>query len=367
MPNKKIAVLGSRGIPANYGGFETFAEELATRLADKGIDVTVYCEIGPNSIIPFSQYKSIKLQYIASLALGPLSTIWYDLKCLWHARNKFDIVYMLGYGASIFCFVPRIWKTQVILNMDGIEWKRAKWGIIAKLWLKAMEAVSMCTANRLIADANGILNHLRSRHKKMPPCSVIPYGAPVIDIAPSTDLLKRLNLIPNQYYLTVCRLEPENHVWEILQGFSASTSVYPLIVIGNYLKKSDYVSRLLNIRDNRIRFIGPIYDKLSLRTLRYYTLGYFHGHSVGGTNPSLLEALGCGNIVIAHDNMFNREVAGYTAVYFKDARDIPDILSTIALYSEDQRKKHSDKAKDRIRDKFNWDLIIDQYLALFNA
>jgi len=182
----KLAILGSRGIPAGYGGFETFAEELSVRLVQQGVDVTVYCEAGHGE--QPAAHQGVHLEHIPAPNLGPLTTILFDLLCLWHARKAFDVVYMLGYGTSIFCFIPRLWGSTVWINMDGVEWARSKWCRLAKIWFKIMEAAAMWTPDRLIADAEGILKHLQSRHARLPPVSVIPYGAPVSHKAPEDQL-----------------------------------------------------------------------------------------------------------------------------------------------------------------------------------
>ncbi len=357
----KIAILGSRGIPANYGGFETFAEELSTRLVSRGIEVTVYCE-SVSGERP-SDYRGVKLVYLPSPKLGPFSTILFDLFCLWHARKAYDVVYMLGYGASLFCFIPRLWGTKVWINMDGIEWRRAKWGFIAKAYFKIMEAIAVRIPDRIIADAESVKQFLLSRHSFKTPCSVIPYGAKIIDKA-YADVLSEYDLQPYEYYLVVCRLEPENHVLEILQGFAASRSSCRLLVIGNHMADTAYDKKLHLVQDERIMFGGVLYDHEKLSSLRYSCRAYIHGHSVGGTNPSLLEALGCGNPVIAHDNAFNREVIGGIGIYFRTSDDITQCVERMDALRTGNREKLSHAAKNRIRECYKWDVIADQYSAI---
>lgn len=357
----KLAILGTRGIPAQYGGFETFAEEISIRLVEKGVHVTVYCDAN-NYTDNLQQYKGVQLVYVTSLKLWLLTTILFDLKCLWHARKQYDVVYMLGYGASLFAFIPRLWKKKVWINMDGLEWKRSKWSGLAKLWLKLMEKIAMRTPSRIIADAKGIEDDLRSRYSGIPPCSMIPYGAPLISGA-ELSLLAEFELGANQYYLLVCRLEPENYILEILRGYILSNSKLPLIIVGNHKSGTDYVNKLLSVNDARIRFIGTIYDQNKLRALRYYAFAYFHGHSVGGTNPSLLEALGCGNGVIAHENPFNREVASNAAEYFQEINDIPAIVNKLEsnpTFLEEMRYF----ARRIIKDKYQWERITNEYYNL---
>lgn len=360
--NIKLAILGTRGIPARYGGFETFAEELASRLVVGGVDVTVYCEA--NDLPLPSSYRGINLKYLSASEYGPLTTIFFDMRCLWHARKTYDVVYMLGYGATPFCFIPRLWGRKVWLNVDGIEWARAKWSKMGQAYFKLMEWFSTWVPNRVIADAEGIKNHLESRHRYLRPCSVIAYGAPIVEHAPYINFLKEWDLTSNGYYLVVSRIEPENHVREIIEGYKASRSDIPLIVVGNHKSGSAYANGLLHLADERVRFIGGIYDKEKLQALRWHSLAYFHGHSVGGTNPSLLEALGCGNLVLAHDNVFNREVTGEVGFYFKSPDNIPALLDRVEGLSEAERALLAGKARSRIREKYDWDKIAYQYMEL---
>ncbi len=360
----RFAILGTRGIPARYGGFETFAEEIAERLQQRGLEVTVYCEKGCNGPA-MKTHKGAHLVYVPSPRLGPFSTILFDMLCLIAARNRHDVIYMLGYGSSLFCFIPRLWGKQVWLNMDGIEWKRTKWSFPARLWLRAMEWVAMLTSNRLIADAHAIESHIKKHYQSTPPISVIPYGAPTIHQADSS-LLVEWDLLADDYYLLVCRLEPENHVLEILQGYIASNSTLPLVILGNYQTGTHYVKQLLTITDARIRMLGTIYDQTKLQALRFYARAYFHGHSVGGTNPSLLEALGCGNAVIAHDNVFNREVAENAALYFGRATDIPNLVEKINT-DKILRSVMRSNAKDIIARRYTWELVTDAYMALLTT
>ncbi len=161
----KIAILGTRGIPARYGGFETFAEKLGTGLSARGYDVTVFCESGGPGAPDV--YQCVKLRYISTPSLGPIQTILYDLQCLWAARRGYDVVYILGYGAALFSMIPRLWRAEVWINPDGLEWARAKWGIIAKIYFRLMEWISLYAANRIIADSEAIATSLADRHGKV--------------------------------------------------------------------------------------------------------------------------------------------------------------------------------------------------------
>ncbi len=361
---KSLAILGSRGIPANYGGFETFAEELATRLVAKGIDVTVFCEDTEGQVGP-EQYCGVDLNYVSAPNLGPFTTIVFDIRCLWRARRRFDVVYMLGYGASLFCCIPRFWGREVWINMDGVEWARSKWNWLAKMWFRIMEYAALWTASLVVADAGGIKAHLQSRHNRRPKIAVIAYGARVISLPPPSSILQELELSPGSYYLVVCRLEPENHIGEIVEGYSKSGSDRPLVIVGDNESDTPYVTALLRHEDSRVRYVGTIFDMERLQTLRWNCRAYFHGHSVGGTNPSLLEALGCGNQIVAHDNIYNREVAGDCALYFQSRSDVTSIVEKLDLsaLAEGQREL----AWNRIRDRYTWDGVADAYLELLIA
>ena len=355
----KLAILGIRGIPAKYGGFETFAEELAVRLVQQGIEVTVFCIKQPSN--QSTSYKGVQLQYVRELNVGPLTTILFDLLCLWRARSSYDVVYMLGYGASLFCFIPRLWGKEVWINMDGIEWARSKWSWPAKLWLKLMESIAMWTPDKIIADAEGILNHLQEKYRHIPPAVFIPYGAPVVVSVPPSSCVEEWGVKAQSYLLVVCRLEPENHVLEIIQGYLNSDILMPLIIVGNHLAGTFYTKSLLEYARSNIQFIGSIYDQDKLLALRCHSFAYLHGHSVGGTNPSLLEAMGCSNKIIAHDNRFNREVSGKSALYFKDAISLSMILNNLG-----ESAPSGKAAQQIISDKYTWGMVVNSYLELLN-
>jgi glycosyltransferase involved in cell wall biosynthesis len=360
----RLAILGTRGIPARYGGFETFAEEISIRLVQRGIDVTVYCEAGEGTLP--AEHRGVRLVHVSAVRLGPLTTILFDLRCLWHARRGHDVVYMLGYGAAPFCMLPRLWGSTVWLNVDGVEWARAKWGRVARFYFKLMEAFSMWSPSRVIADAEAIRDHLLARHRSPRPISVIAYGATLVEDAPDPSPLSEWGLRPDEFFLIVCRLEPENHVLEMLRGFAASGSRRALVVVGNHRMDTPYVRELLTVQDPRIHFVGTVYDQVKLRALRHHAFAYCHGHSVGGTNPSLLEALGCGNAVLAHDNAFNREVARDAAVYFASPEDFTKRLAALES-SLEARAAMRRRAHEILRACYTWERIAEQYLELLEA
>jgi len=356
-----LAILGTRGIPARYGGFETFAEQLSTRLVMKGIKVTVFCPSA--SAKSDEEYLGVTLKYVRSPSAGPFTEILWDVKCFWAARRGFDVVYMLGVGAAFASWVPRLFGATVWINPDGLEWRRSKWSIPQRAYLAISEALSVLFASRLIADALAIEKYLRSRYPGLKRVTTIAYGALIPPETPKCTSLDEWNLLSDGYYIVVCRLEPENHVLEIIEGFERSKSTLPLVILGNAENPNHYVRNLLLHKSSRIRFLGTVYDKEKLAALRFYARGYLHGHSVGGTNPSLLEAMACSNLVIAHDNEFNREVMAGCGLYFRASYQLAEIINAIDAGEVDVEncRKH---ATDIIKTRYLWDQVATVYLAL---
>lgn len=355
----RIAFLGSRGIPARYGGFETFVEEVAKRLVKHGVEVTVYCEgaSGP------SEYEGVQLKYIAANAPGPLRTLWFDFRCLWQARRDHDVVYMLGYASALFCFLPRLFGSQVWINMDGIEWKRSKWGLLARTWLKCMEGCAFRTASRLIFD-NGALRDVICERRTTPvDSSVIEYGAPTLEALPDESLLESFGVQANEYYLVVCRFEPENHVLEIAEAHAAAKIERPLLIVANSDLGTPYVARCEALASDKIRFVGTVYDQNILLTLRTHCRAAIHGHSVGGTNPSLLEAMVCGKPIIAHDNVFNREVLTESGAYW-DCGELAERWREFDSQDTQHVAKRGAASRARAQSEYSWERIAAAYLAL---
>jgi glycosyltransferase involved in cell wall biosynthesis len=357
----RIAILGTRGIPARYGGFETFAERIATGLFARGFDVTVFCESVTTSSP--DDFQGVRLRYISAPSVGHLKTILYDLRCLWAARKGYDVVYMLGYGAAPFCLIPRLWGGEVWINPDGLEWARSKWGLVAKSYFRLMEWTALHVANRIIADAEAIAVSLAGRHGKLRACNVIPYGCEIIQMPPPADPLSDWSLETGGYYLVVCRLEPENHVLEILQAFQRSCSNRKLIVVGNHYSETRYVAQLRLVQDPRICMIGTVYNQIKLTCLRYHCFAYMHGHSVGGTNPSLLEAMGCGNLIFAHDNPFNRETLGPCGFYFANALELTQAIDR-AEAENAELVRLREASRFRAHANYHWPDIVSSYVAV---
>ncbi|KRA13009.1 DUF1972 domain-containing protein [Acidovorax sp. Root568] len=363
----RIAVLGAKGIPASYGGFETFAEQLSVRLAERGHSVTVYAESDQDAVAD-SQFQGVRVRYRRRPQWGAASVLAYDCACLWDARHGYDLVYMLGYGAAWACWWPRVSGTPVWINMDGLEWARSKWGWAARAYLRCMEWVATLTATRLIADANAIAQRLQNVYPKGAPSSFIAYGAePVREGSLDSSALSAWGLVPFQYMVVVARPEPENHLLEIIEGYILHGGEWPLVIVGDVSGATPYQQRLLQYTSECVRFVGGIYDPRQLACVRAHAACYIHGHSVGGTNPSLLEAMACGNWVVAHDNPFNREVARDAADYFGSPEELARRLDQLVSQWQLAYPERSRRARDIVDTYYTWERITDAYETLMYA
>ncbi|GDY36226.1 hypothetical protein ACINB_21180 [Acidovorax sp. NB1] len=360
----RIAILGARGIPASYGGFETFAEQLATRLVARGHQVTVYAEGGDRPVAD-TLYQGVRVRTRRRPRWGAASVLAYDCACLWDARRDYDLVYMLGYGAAWACWWPRVFGVPVWINVDGLEWARSKWGRGARTYLRCMEWMSTKVATRLIADAEAIAQRFRQNYPWGAPTSFVAYGAELVPAeAADPSVLANWGLQAHRYMLVVARPEPENHILEIVQGYLLHGSDWPLVVVGDVSGGTPYQRQLKALASERVRFVGGIYDVAQLQSLRVHAACYLHGHSVGGTNPSLLEALACGNWVIAHDNEFNSEVARDAADYFRTSQQLAACLQDWFHRTHEERQKRAERARQVVQSFYDWEQITDAYESL---
>jgi len=363
-----LLILGTRGIPASHGGFETFAEHLALYLVQRGWDVTVYCQramtkasvMGSEPII--DDWRGVRRVSFAIGLDGPLGTIAFDWRCVQHALHQEGVPLILGYNTAIFSLALRLWKRPVLMNMDGIEWSRAKWSIPARLWLYVNEWVGSLGSTKLIADHPYIADHLATRRARKD-IAMIPYGGDSITQA-SIKPVEELGLAPGKYFLSVGRIEPENSVLELIRAYCARARKAQFACVGKLdPARNRYHREIFELADGRVTFLGAIYDQERIRALRFHALAYCHGHTVGGTNPSLVEALGAGNAVIAHDNQFNRWVAGETQLYFSNVPMLTDQLSDIENSPETVVRLRA-AASVTFSDRFSWKDVLGQYETL---
>lgn len=364
---KKIMIAGTRGIPASHGGFETFAEKLSFHLYCHGWDVSVFCQIDSNSSNESTDWQGIKRQLIPVRQHGSVGTIVFDWKSTQRAlKEHANIVLVLGYNTAIFSVFYRIRGVPSVMNMDGIEWKRAKWRWWQKLWLFANERIAGLVSSRLIADHPGIRNHLARGFFGRRDIEVIPYGADLIDSADAS-YIKPYGLMPHEYCIIIARPEPENQVLEIVKAFSLRQRNKKLVVLGKFDSEANsYHAEVTASASEEVLFLGAIYDKVTVSSLRFHATLYLHGHTVGGTNPSLVEALGAGSAIVAHDNEFNRWVAKDGAIYFKSQCE----CSLIFDYLLDDENKLSELRRNSMinfLDNFQWETILGRYRNLLSS
>lgn len=364
--NKVLAILGTRGIPARHGGFETFAEHLALYLVDRGWAVTVYCQDDQGAVPETTRrdgmWKGVRLVRIPVRQSGPLGTLVFDLKATIMACREEGLVLTLGYNSAVFCLLLRIVGRPNVINMDGLEWQRSKWSWPARAWLYVNERLGCWLGNHLLADHPDILAHL-SRRVASSKITMIPYGADPVEQA-EPGLIESLGLSPQCYILLVARPEPENSILEGVSAFSAKLRGVTLAIVGDYYPDIvDYHRRVRDAAGPEVQFLGAIYDHPVVQSLRYHALFYVHGHQVGGTNPSLLEALGVGSAVLAHDNRFNRWVAGEGARYFTDAATCMAELDRM-LSDPEEILALRRASRARFEAQFRWDHVLPQHGAL---
>jgi glycosyltransferase involved in cell wall biosynthesis len=330
----ELHVLGTRGIPARHGGFETFAEKLALFLTSRGHRVTVYCQLGPHESRFTDTWNGVTRIGLPH-GNGALGTILFDLESARLAsRHRSATVLTLGYNTAIFSFIHRLRGVHHLMNMDGMEWKRKKWSAAQKAWLWINEWCGLHLADRLVADHPHI-RRILSKKIAANKIAVIPYGAEPVEQA-DPEIVRRLGLEPQGYALVVARPEPENSILEIVQAYRAHQRPFHLVILGRYLpEKNPYHAEVLkHAAHSNIIFLGAIHEPEVVAALRFHALLYVHGHQVGGTNPSLVESLAAGNAVLAHDNQFNRWVAGWTAGYFASPEDLACLFDEVPQDSE---------------------------------
>lgn len=356
MSGPTLSILGIRGIPAAHGGFETFAEHLAVYLVQRGWRVTVYCQgRGAKSE---DEWRGVRRVHIGTRMPGAAGTILFDLKSMLHATREPGVCLSLGYGTALFFPILRAGRRFNVVNMDGMEWKRSQWGPLARAWLRANEWLACRLGNRLVADHPEIERYL-ARHVREDRLAMVPYGAERIESADAHPLAK-FGLSPREYALVVARPEKDNSILEIVRAFSARHRDSKLVVLGDLKpERVPYHRLIIQAASEQVLFPGAIYDRECLRALRYHARLYIHGHRVGGTNPSLVEALGASNPVLAHDNPFNRWVAGDAAHYFADERQCA--LEMDGLIADDGELKRLRVNAGRQFQNFEWDRILGAY------
>ncbi|WP_295574137.1 glycosyltransferase [uncultured Microbacterium sp.] len=351
-------MIGTRGVPASYGGFETAVEEVGRRLVDRGHEVTVYTR---GSETRDREYLGMKVVHLPAVPVKQLETLSHTGLSVMSAmlRKRFDAAFVFNAANSPFLPLLRARGIPVALHMDGLEWKRSKWGARGRAYYRWAEGFGVRWADALIADAPGIREYYDREFGV--PTELIRYGAPLLDRAPE-DSIRELGLEPGAYHLVVARFEPENHVLDIVEGYHGSGADLPLVVVGSAPYSAEYTRKINEAAagDARIRLLGGVYDQDLLDALYFHAHTYVHGHSVGGTNPSLLRAMGAGTAVIAYDVGFNHETLGEHGWFFADAAEVQRHFTAL-----ERDSSHVTDIGTRVRERaaaqFTWANVAAQY------
>lgn len=365
---KKIAIIGARGIN-NYGGFETTVGEIAPALVKKGFDVYCSCEKSDNNPKSYKGanliYFPIKMSsnYVIRKILEIIYDIYFNIYCTIILRC--DVVYSLGVGANIFVLVPRIFGKKSMVNIDGLEWRRDKFNKFESITLKLFFYMALIGSNFVIVDSDSLKTYINSKY--LDKVIYIPYGVKEFETIPWEQNKLDGEINKNDYWLVVARLEPENNIDLILNAYIESKSSKPLVVVGDFVSENYEFSikKIANKTDKlkRVLFTGGIYELEKLNMFRQNCFAYIHGHSVGGTNPSLLEAMIMKNIIIAHENEFNREVCNNSVLYFRDFQDLKNKIDSVEenpiKYDEFKQKCYL-----QVKNKYSWDTIVEEYSNL---
>ena len=382
MNEKNVFIIGSNGIPANYGGFETFVENLTAKKISSKIKYHVACLAKDNKEFTYNNARCFNVKVPN---IGPAKAEYYDLIALektihYIKKNKLQnaIVYVLGTGVGLFIwyYKKRLKKLNAMLyvNPDGCEWKRDKWNALLKKFFKVCEKKMAKHADLLICDAINMENYIKEEYKKYnPKTTFIAYGSDIVDIVDNEVKLQewyeKNNIRKNEYYLIVGRFVPENNYETMLKEFTKTTLKKDLVIITNVEKNKFYENLKQSTKfdkDHRIKFVGTVYDKNLLTQIRKNAYCYIHGHEVGGTNPSLIEALATTKLNLLYEVGFNKEVAKDGAMYWnKVENNLANLLNKAENLEKKEIEQYAKKAKNRIKEEYNWERIIKKYENVF--
>lgn len=356
MSKKKIAIIGTVGVPALYGGFETLLENLLDYLPED-FEVTVFCEANAYEK-KLNEYKGAKLVYLNYKANG-FQSVFFDVVSIFQSYNKNDYLLVLGVsGTVILPFIKSFCRAKIITNIDGMEWKRDKWGFLQKKFLKFSEKVGVNNSDLVISDNYFIQEHVRNSYNV--DSTLIAYGGDHVKVDGDFSLAEKYGLQKSNYFFTVCRIEPENNLELLIQAYLESELQLPYVIVGNW-EASAFGKNILKKYATipQLRLLKPIYDQTELDQLRANCHYYLHGHSAGGTNPSLVEAMYLGLPIIAFGVSYNRSTTFDEALYFSDQESLVNIL--IQLENKD-RKAISSKMHEIAKREYTWEIISRKYI-----
>lgn len=352
----RIALLGTRGIPANYGGFETFAEELSRRLVARGHQVTVWCRQRHSA----PQYLGVDLRYVPTIRHKYLDTIVHTLlSTLDLLRCRHEVALYCNAANAWLTILPRLAGMPVALNVDGLERNRKKWNALARGWYLGSEWLATILPTAIVSDARRIAEYYLQRYQKH--TTFIPYGAEVGPV-PGTSVLDTLGLQPGRYFLYVSRLEPENNALLVREAFEKVSTDLKLAIIGDAPYAHEYIARVRDTSDPRIVMPGAIYGH-GYHELQSHCYAYIHATEVGGTHPALIEAMGRGALTLYLDTLENREVAGDAGIPFGPG-NLTEQLESVLAMTPDRRCALRGAAMELVRARYSWEAVTDAYEQL---
>jgi glycosyltransferase involved in cell wall biosynthesis len=348
----KLAILGTRGIPARYGGFETFAEELSTRLAARGHHITVYCRQKSES-----PYRGVFLTYLPTIRHKYFDTVAHSFLSTLHLlAHRHDAVLYCNAANTVFTWMPRVFGMPVALNVDGLERNRKKWNALAKTWYRVSEWLATWMPNTVITDARAIEEYYRERYHRA--SEMIPYGAEIGPVK-TTAVLDRLSLESRKYFLYVSRMEPENNGLLVRESFEQVDTSYKLALIGDAPYAAEYIGKVRDTRDPRIVIPGAIYGD-GYRELGSHCFAYIHATEVGGTHPALIEAMGRGALTLYLDTPENGEVAGGAGIPFT-RENLSEVIKLCLIMDSQELELWRLRAIKRVQERYSWDAVTDSY------
>ena len=353
----RIAILGTRGIPARYGGFETFAEELSRRLVSRGHQVSVYCR----ERHPDPTYLGVELRYQPTIRHKYFDTIAHTAFSTLHLlAHRVDVALYCNAANAIYCWMPRLLGMPVALNVDGLEKNRKKWNALGQAWYALSERFSLFCPNEIISDAVQIQHYYRETYHRE--STMIPYGAEPHAVATHA-ALDQLALAPDRYFLYVTRFEPENNPLLVRQAFEPLDTGLKLALIGDAPYAHDYIRQVRDTCDPRVVLPGAIYGP-GYAELQSHCFAYVHATEVGGTHPALIEAMGRGCLILYLDTPENAEVAGGAGLPFTHAT-LTQVMRQALDLTPAERLAWRERAQQRVRERYSWEAVTDQYEALF--
>lgn len=359
----RIAILGTRGIPGNYGGFETFAEEFAARLVERGHRVTVYCRTGNSPGSPAS-HRGAELVHLPAVRHKYAETLTHTFYSAVHALfRRYDIVYVCNSANAPICLIPWARRQQVVLNVDGLEWQRAKWGRLAKRYYRWAAGLAARLPIEVVTDADVIQRFYREELGRETRC--VPYGTELYPRGHGADRIEAMDLTPDRYLLYVSRMERENNAKLVVEAYRKVSTDVPLVMVGDAPYAQDYIEEVKAAADDRVRFLGYRFGD-DYHALQANALAYVQATEVGGTHPALVEALGHRNAVLAHDVPEHREVVADAGRYF-GYRDPDDLAAQMRVIIGDPAEVARLRvlAEERVRSRYTWDAVTAEYESYF--